>query len=56
MGSSKEVIDVQALQGYLKEVLVAFAEGKNIPAPTTGTGTNASKPGVDLVLHQFREQ
>ena len=30
--SSQEVSDVKALRGYLKDVLVAFAEGKEIPA------------------------
>lgn len=30
LGSTEEVNDVKALQSYLKEVLVAFADGKNI--------------------------
>lgn len=32
LDSSKEVTDVKALQAYLKEVLVAFAAGKDTPA------------------------
>ena len=30
--SEREVKDVKALQGYLKDVLVAFADGKSLPA------------------------
>lgn len=53
--SSKEVTDVKALQAYLKEVLVAFAEGKDIPAaprsivPAFARGTTdaVTKPDVD---------
>ena len=46
LGSSKEVTDAKALQGYLKEVLVAFAEGNAMPAApgsiAMSRGTNES--------------
>lgn len=42
LGSAKEVTDVQALRGYLKNVLVAFAEGKDIPQAPAGVAQGVS--------------
>ena len=48
LGSSKEVTDVQALQKYLKEVLVAFAEGKDLPgAPADIAPRYSRAPAAD---------